>query len=212
MAARAYIDGFNFFHGAVKKSGLKWIDLHKLACLLLRGEHVLKVKYFTARVDDRPEDPRQSQRQDVYLRALGTVPQIEVHFGQFRTRVKWVRLAHPAPDQAPAVQARITEEKGTDVALGAHLLWDAFRRDVEPLDVALVISNDSDLQVPIDMARRLGVRVVTVNPHRHAGQADHLFGDDVRRLRLSHLEKARFPANLLDAEGRVIRRPPEWEG
>lgn len=210
MDAIAYIDGFNLYHGALKQSGLKWLNLHALACALLRGHTVTTVKYFTARVDDRPDDPHQSQRQDVFLRALATVPQVEVHYGQFRTRTKRVRLANPPPGQ-PFVDARITEEKGTDVALGAHLVRDAFRRNDDAVHAALVISNDSDLQVPITMAMEAGIKVVTVNPHLHHGQDNHLFGSDVRRLRVRHLQKAQFPHQILDARGRLIVCPEQWQ-
>ena len=39
-----------------------------------------------------------------------------------------------------------TEEKGSDVNLATHLLYDGFRNDY---DIAVVISNDSDLLEPI---------------------------------------------------------------
>jgi len=44
--------------------------------------------------------------------------------------------------------AYITEEKGSDVKLATHLVWDAAHHD---MDVALVMSNDSDLQESLDM-------------------------------------------------------------
>jgi hypothetical protein len=43
-----------------------------------------------------------------------------------------------------------TEEKGSDVNLATHLLHDAYRNDHE---LAVVISNDSDLVVPIQIVR-----------------------------------------------------------
>lgn len=65
-----YIDGFNLFYGAVKGGPHKWLDLTAPSKKLLRTHQLQDVKYFTAQVDDRPEDPNQSQRQDVYIRAL----------------------------------------------------------------------------------------------------------------------------------------------
>ena len=48
-----------------------------------------------------------------------------------------------------------TEEKGSDVNLASHLLLDAFKH---ASDTAVVISNDSDLRVPIRFAEQeLGV-------------------------------------------------------
>jgi hypothetical protein len=55
---------------------------------------------------------------------------------------------------------RVREEKGSDVNVATHLLADVFRGEVE---AAIVISNDSDLALPLEIARTL-VPVGTVNP------------------------------------------------
>ena len=52
------------------------------------------------------------------------------------------------------------EEKGSDVNVATHLLVDVFGGAV---DAAVVISNDSDLKLPIDIARGV-VPVGLVNP------------------------------------------------
>jgi hypothetical protein len=52
------------------------------------------------------------------------------------------------------------EEKGTDVNVASHLLLDVLRGDV---DAAIVISNDSDLMLPIRKAREL-VPIGVINP------------------------------------------------
>ena len=52
------------------------------------------------------------------------------------------------------------EEKGSDVNVAAHLLLDVLGGDVEG---ALVISNDSDLRLPLQRAR-LRVPVGSINP------------------------------------------------
>ncbi|HST32516.1 MAG TPA: hypothetical protein VLJ80_03235 [Solirubrobacteraceae bacterium] len=52
------------------------------------------------------------------------------------------------------------EEKGSDVNVAAHLLPDVLQGDV---DAAIVISNDSDLRLPLVEARKR-VPVGTVNP------------------------------------------------
>jgi hypothetical protein len=66
MASRArfYIDGFNFYYGAVKGTPWKWLDFEAICGSLVRGLSVDQIHYFTARVKDRPDDPAQSQRQD----------------------------------------------------------------------------------------------------------------------------------------------------
>jgi hypothetical protein len=105
------------------------------------------------------------------------------------------------------VKALITEEKGSDVALGAHLVWDACHG---AMDVAMVISNDSDLQEPICLVEQCGIEVVVVNPHRHKKQANHLHGTSRRKLHLAHLAKSQLPDVVRDHEGRAIRKPPSW--
>lgn len=75
---------------------------------------------------------------------------------------------------------RNREEKGSDVNVATHLLADVFRREV---DAAIVVSNDSDLALPLSVARML-VPVGTVNPgtnplagalkgDRHEGPGGH---------------------------------------
>src|SRR5262245_38469473 len=127
-SAAAYIDGFNFYHGSLRsESTLKWLDLVALVDDLLRGHKVQVVKYFTARVDDRPDDPGQSQRQDVYLKALmaHAGSRLQVHYGTFRTHRRKMRLCSPLADGTEFVRVFRTEEKASDVNLGAHLVRDA---------------------------------------------------------------------------------------
>jgi hypothetical protein len=203
-----YIDGWNLYYGAIKNTPYRWLDLHALSCGLLRNHNVLRVHYFTARVDNRPGDPHQSQRQDTYLRALGTIPEIEVHLGRFVTHTKRVRLVKQRRNGSWFDDARVTEEKGSDVMLATNLVWDAAHKKMK---CALVISNDSDLQESIDMARQLGVHVVTCNPHGHSNQSCHLHGDDRRNIRKRHLARAQLPDPVLAPNGKKITRPPKWD-
>ena len=202
-----YIDGFNFYYGVVKGTPYKWLDFRRLAESLLRGHQIGRVKYFTARVNDRPNDPYQSQRQDVFIRALETRG-VEPLFGFFQTRPKTVWVPPRGGRRGYDLKALVTEEKGTDVTLGAHLLWDAFHQE---MSCALVLSNDVDLQVPVRMTIDLGVPVIIVNPHRHKGQRDCLIGSESRKLSDRHLARSQLPRQLVDADGRTITRPTAWD-
>src|SRR5215204_1951290 len=83
-----YVDGFNLYYRALKGTPFKWINLKMLCDLSLgSGFNVAKIRYFTARVSANT-DPDQPRRQQLYLKALGTIPEIEVHYGKF--------LVHPA--------------------------------------------------------------------------------------------------------------------
>jgi hypothetical protein len=74
----------------------------------------------------------------------------------------------PEPDAKFIVSVARREEKGSDVNVASHLLWDVLRGEpgASPIEAALVISNDSDLKLPIAQARGL-VPVGLVNPSRN---------------------------------------------
>ncbi|MEE4356345.1 MAG: hypothetical protein V2I97_07730 [Desulfococcaceae bacterium] len=88
MRTHIYIDGFNFYYGAVKDTPYKWLDFKKLFGLLLDNKHKIEsIKYFTAIVTGKI-DPDQPIRQKTFIRALKTyIPEIEVYYGTF--------LSHP---------------------------------------------------------------------------------------------------------------------
>jgi len=117
----------------------------------------------------------------------------------------------PVPGLPTIVEVKYFEEKGTDVNLATYLLIDGFKGDYEQ---ALVISNDSDLALPIDMVRqRLGLPVGVVNPNtdlREVAPAE-LTGAATftRRIRKDTLADCQFPPTLTDAVG-TIHKPPSW--
>lgn len=208
--AIVYFDGFNFYYGALKGNpDLKWLDYRKLASRLLRGHHVGAVRYFTARVQDRPDDPGLAQRQDVYIRALKEHAGVEVHLGQFKHREKNLPLASEHR-KGKIKMARVihTEEKGSDVSLGAHLVRDACHKNME---VALVLSNDSDLQTPVTMAEKEGIVVITVNPHKQTQQPRRLLSGDKRTLSRKLLERCQLPDPVTTQTGKLIHKPKEWK-
>lgn len=83
METYVYVDGFNLYYGAVKDTPYKWLDPARLCQNLLKPrDRIRKIKYFTARVSARPSDPGQPQRQDVFLRALRTIPGVPPIFAR----------------------------------------------------------------------------------------------------------------------------------
>jgi hypothetical protein len=126
MKTIVYVDAFNLYYGAVKDTPYKWLNIHALARLLLRSENVITgIKYYTARVQPRATDPYQPARQEVYLRALRTLPNLSVFYGHYLSHVVWMPLANPVPGQKPFAHVIKTEEKGSDVNLASHMLVDA---------------------------------------------------------------------------------------
>lgn len=171
------------------KPGWRWLDLRALAASLITrpanwsGAVLDRVVYCTARIDQRT-NPSGAADQAVYLRALkvsGSVDHIE--YGNFTYGVRHAPLAVIGPTRRPVLVTpdwpiRIEEsgvslpsatfmasvadreEKASDVNVATHLLTDVLRRQV---DAAVVISNDSDLRLPLKRARQL-VPVALVNP------------------------------------------------
>jgi len=156
VATGVYVDGFNLYYGALKGTRCKWLDLEALCRHLLPNETIAVICYFTARVSGRI-DTGAPVRQDMYLRALRTLPRVELHFGTFLTNSVWMPLVAPPTRGSRKVKVIKTEEKGSDVNLASHLLLDAFQNRC---DTVVIISNDSDLTEPVRIARyELGVRV-----------------------------------------------------
>ena len=94
-----YIDGFNLYYCALKGTGYKWLDLVKLCRTILAPEahDVLKVKFFSARITARSDDPAAPTRQDVYWRALRAFcPEVEIVEGFFLMSKKLSFLAPAA--------------------------------------------------------------------------------------------------------------------
>jgi uncharacterized LabA/DUF88 family protein len=87
MRTYIYIDGFNFYYGAVKNTPYKWLDFKSFFQKLLDPRHdIISIKYFTAQVSGKI-DPRQPVRQKTYLRALQKhIPELSVHLGHFSTQ------------------------------------------------------------------------------------------------------------------------------
>jgi hypothetical protein len=91
-----YIDGFNLYYGAVKGTPHKWLNLRRMCQLLLPQASVTKIKYFTARVSARRDDPHKPTRQQMYLRALRTLPELEIMYGTFLSHEVMMPVAERA--------------------------------------------------------------------------------------------------------------------
>jgi uncharacterized LabA/DUF88 family protein len=208
VRTHVYIDGFNFYYGAVRGTPYKWLDFSKLCGLLLPNNQILSLKYFTALVSARPGDLDQPIRQQTYLRALRTLRGFEVHFGHFLSHPCRMPLANPQPGGPRTVEVIKTEEKGSDVNLAAHLLHDAHRGR---FDVAVLITNDSDLVEPMKLVRYdLGLKVGVLNPHkRKPAHEIAKYATFIKQIRTGVLANSQLPITLTDAQG-TIHKPSGW--
>ena len=207
MKTNYYVDGFNLFYGALKGRPGKWLDLAALFGRIFPRNEINRIRYFTARVENRPPDFSQPERQAAYFRALETIPNLSIHYGQYRTRPTHMPAAQPRRLGRKMVRVLKTEEKGSDVNLASYLLLDAFRQDCE---VAVVVSNDADLKTPVDLAiSELGIRVGVLNPHPPAKRSFDLRPTFFKQLRRGPIEASQFESVLHDEQG-AIHRPEGW--
>lgn len=153
------------------------------------------------------QDPEQPIRQQTYLRALRTLPNLSIHLGHFLSH--WVKmpLADAVDGRLQHVDVVKTEEKGSDVNLATHLLNDAYQGRYE---TAVLITNDSDLLEPIRVVKeQLGKKVGILNPHLHPSIDLRRHARFFKTIRRGALAKCQFPRVLADAHG-TFTKPASW--
>lgn len=204
MKANIYVDGFNLYYGSLKRTPFRWLDISALCRLLLPNDTLHRIKYFTALVDRRPQDPDQRTRQKTYLRALRTIPNLTIIEGSFLAHNVMMPLAPPKKGYAKIIK---TEEKGSDVNLATHLLMDAFHDDFE---LAVIISNDSDLLEPIKMVRNEFKKDIgLLNPQKYPSSTLRPHVQFIKQIRKGVLSKSQFPSTMHDGQG-TFTKPAEW--
>lgn len=204
MKANIYVDGFNLYYGALKKTPYRWLNIEKLCRIMLPHDTINQIKYFTALVNPRSGDPSQSVRQKTYLRALQTIPNLEIIYGHFLTHHIMMPLAPPKHGYVKVIK---TEEKGSDVNLALHLLSDGYKN---AYDVGIVISNDSDLLLPVQFVKKeLGKTIGILNPQKHPSRVLIANADFIKNIRKGVLSRSLFPTTLTDSHG-SFRKPSTW--
>lgn len=119
-----------------------------------------------------------------------------------------MRLSAPILGVPRMVDVDKTEEKGSDVNLAVHLVNDAW---ADRFDVALVISNDSDLAEAISLARQRGKPVGVANPSSDPAIKMNYKLYEVasfkRRIEEKHLKASLLPDPIPKT---TIRKPTGW--
>jgi uncharacterized LabA/DUF88 family protein len=200
MRVGVYIDGFNLYYGGkawcgAGTRGWRWLDVRSLVAARLpalwQDATIGRVVYCTARVSGI-DDPTSPRDQDRYLRALEVSHAVDkIEYGKFIAQVKtsplatWTSKGRPqvttsawpimvkGSDRTDVLDARFIashlhrEEKGSDVNVATHLLMDIF---AEAIEAAVVVSNDSDLALPVRVARdRIPVGLINPGKRPTAG-------------------------------------------
>jgi uncharacterized LabA/DUF88 family protein len=203
VRANVYVDGFNLYYSALKGTPYKWLDLRKLSRFLLPRDRIHRIRYCTALIGRFFDHPKEA-RQQAYIRALKTIPGLSVHYGSCRAYSERM-LTSLQPESYEHVIAM--REKGSDVNLASLLLADGFRGDYE---VAVVVSNDSDLVLPIRIVRsQLRLPVGLLKPGRRFAVELERAATFHKPIREGVLAASQLPLQLLDANG-TITKPSTW--
>jgi uncharacterized LabA/DUF88 family protein len=217
-----YIDGFNFYNGKLRGTPYKWLNLLTFCQTLLPNDQIDRVKYFTAQVDPRANDPDQPYRQMTYWRALRTLGCVDIIEGHFLTKatkmpmaasVQQIKeMAHSGKDVSGVKPLMFevvrSEEKGTDVNLATHLVHDAH---MSRFEAAAIISNDSDLVEAVRIVKEEVGKIVGVfTPHPERPSAElKKTASFFREIQTKHLRNCLFPDPITDAKG-TFHKPTGW--
>jgi hypothetical protein len=212
-----YIDGFNLYYRALKNTSHKWLDIVALSRAALPSTCQIEcVNYYTADISGRT-DPTAPARQQSYLRALETLPQVRIFKGRFLASKKWAGLTQP-PDFRPhfAVPSSVTldvahvwktEEKGSDVNLGVHLVRDAFQGKFEQ---AAVLTNDTDLVEAIRIVTQdVGLPVTLLAPNSQPSASLQAVATSMRHIN-AYLGPCQLPDPVTRPNKPPIRKPANW--
>lgn len=197
----SYVDGYNLYHGMMDKNNsipddksefplrkYLWLNLYSFILSYFQKYYTLeKIHYFTAPVRDNPSSLR---RQEIYLKALESIPHLEIHMGKH------------------VISGGKYSEKQTDVKIALQMYIDAINEDV---DCIVLVSADSD-QVPtikkiIELNKGIEIRAI-FPPSRKS--------DDLRKIiRICHKTKYKrlrahqFP-NSVSTDKFTVNKPKEW--
>jgi len=205
LRTNVYIDGFNLFYGCLKRSQFKWLNVQKMCELLLPHNDIRKIYYFTAKVGGTSKDPDKPQRQLAYIRALKTLPIIEIIDGHFISET----IVLPLADGSGSACVTRSKEKRSDVNLACQLLWDAH---CDSFDAAVIVSGDSDFRTPISIVKNRFRKVVGVLDPLRDGTPNSPMNKDAtfyKPIRSGVLQASQFPNQLCDSKG-TFAKPAKW--
>lgn len=208
----AFVDGFNLYHAIdnrvrtePKLNHLKWLDLWALCETFAPAPYYSldRVFYFSAFATWMKGPFHRHQAYTSALRATG----VETVMGCFKEKD---RKCKSCGDEWVA-----HEEKESDVALGAHVVFHAFENSY---DQALVVSADSDLAPVVRLVRRRfpdkKIKVL-VPPDLKGG--NELWGaaggkKNCRKIGWVHIERCQLPDSIRNEAGLTAAvRPREYK-
>ena len=213
-----YVDGLNLQY-SLKKTPYTWLNVKSLIenVLDLSLHKILKVKYFTVFSIKRD----QAHRQFFYLKALKTLSDFEIIYGNHKKRhisgklIKYDSNKNKEFITDKTVKIFKPEEKETDVNIASHIVYDSCKGNI---DCIALLSNDTDLKTPLKFAKyKLKKKVVVITPTISLNKPNdpiclnkpHIELRKLSNVNLSieesHLKTSQFP-NMVNG----IYRPKGW--
>jgi len=204
-----YIDSFNLYYGILNnggKKGKKWLNIESWLVKIFKPNQydIQKIKFFTATVSGTKKDPLKPIRQEAYFRALNTLSTLERIMGNFQRKKIKINVTDDI-----SINARVYEEKGTDVNIATHIVNDAHNKRY---DTAILVSNDSDIADAVRIVKEeLKLEVIIVNPSRNRYPSAVLsrYASFTKNVREGQITSSQFPHQLSDTRG-IIDKPTDW--
>lgn len=196
-----YVDGFNLYYGLRSKNWRRyyWLNLRELSLRLLKpDQHLVCVKYFTARISYPPD---KVDRQNSFIEALETLPDLYIFYGKYQVN----------PQICPSCGATsyVPGEKMTDVNIAVEILTDAYQN---LFDTAILISADSDLNGPVQAIRRLFPerRILAAFPPNRTSWELRKSVNAYFTIGRALFKGSQFPDEIQKSDGYVLKRPENW--
>jgi len=155
-----FIDGSNFYHGALEALGTAKVDFAVL-CDLLCGQQrrLIHTHYYNVRLRQLMDKVGYAQQQR-FFSALQAIPHFELHAGRLVDRER----EEVCPKCRHKYVVSYQTEKAVDILLAVDMLACAFD---DQYDTAIIVSQDGDFAPAVSEVRRLRKRVENAEfPHR----------------------------------------------
>lgn len=198
--AIVYIDGFNLYYGirSLNNPALKWLDVECLAKSFLKpSTHLEEVKYFTTMTTG---DIEKEHRQKIYLDALkqhcSKLTIIKGHFLEKGTNC--YKCGH---------YNQTYEEKKTDVNIACEMLTDAYE---DCLDIAFLVSGDSDLAPPVEKVTARGKAVIVASPPKRKSRQLNKIATGTFNINARRLKMCLLPSEI-STKNRKLTVPNAWK-
>ena len=177
------------------------MNLQEMCFRLIRPhQELVKVRYFTARINQAAEEKR--RRQLTYLEALETLPLVDIHYGIYLASLQTCfECGHTFIKHS---------EKKSDVNIAVKFITDAME---DLYDSAVLISADSDLTPAADAIKRYfpEKRVLLFFPPKRSSlslrKACHVYCGALNKTTIS---KSQLADTVLSKSGYPLNRPDNW--